>query len=130
VLRARRRGEAAELVARRRGQKVIAVSAGAFGLVLQSGYALMRLHGWSLAYPRWLALKIGLVLFLFLPLEGFLAYVGACWVAPGLRRTPSPPFAQELARAASMQQMVWAIAVPLLGLALPFVIWLSLARPF
>jgi len=26
--------------------------------------------------------------------------------------------------------MVWALAVPLLGLALPFLLWLSLARPF
>lgn len=109
---------------------MIALSALSFAVTLSSGYALMRLHGWTLAYPRWLALKIGLVLFLFLPLEAFLTYVGVCWVAPGLRRTLRPPFAQELTRAASMQQMVWAIAVPLLGLALPLVIWLSLARPF
>jgi hypothetical protein len=130
VLRAGRRGESAELAARRRGQRIVALSAAACVLALASGYALMRLHGWSLAYPRWLALKIGLVLFLFLPLEGFLAYVGAFWSAPGLARSGAPPFAQELARAASMQQMLWAIAVPLVGLALPLVLWLSLARPF
>jgi hypothetical protein len=130
VLRAGRRGESAELAARRRGQRIVALSAGACFLALASGYALMRLQGWSLAYPRWLALKIGLVLFLFLPLEGFLAYVGAFWSAPGLARSEAPPFSQELSRAASMQQMLWAIAVPLVGLALPLVLWLSLARPF
>jgi hypothetical protein len=130
VLRARRRGDSAELAARRRGQRVTALSAVAFATAILSGYALMRLHGWSLAYPRWLALKIGLVLFLFLPLEGFLAYVGVFWSAPGLARTKAPPFAQELVRAASMQQMVWAIAAPLLGLALPLLVWLSLGRPF
>jgi hypothetical protein len=29
-----------------------------------------------------------------------------------------------------MQGMVWAIALPLLGLALPVVVWLSVGRPF
>ncbi len=130
VLRARRRGPAAELVARRRLQSLIAFQAGSFALVLLSGYALMRAHGWSLAYPRWLALKIGLVLFLFLPIEAFLAYVGAAWIRPGLHAASSSALPKELTRGASMQEMVWAIAVPLAGLALPLVLWLSLTRPF
>jgi hypothetical protein len=130
VLRAAARGEAAELAARRRARGLAALSAAAFALALLSGGALMRLHGWSLGWPRWLALKVGLVLFLFLPLEGFLAYVAAFWSRPGLARTAAPPFARELERAASMQQMVWAVAAPLLALALPLVLWLSLARPF
>ena len=87
----------------------------------------MRSHGWTLAYPRWLALKIGIVAFLFVPLEAFLAYVGAFWIRPGL--SAAPP-SRTLERGASMQGMVWAIAVPLAGLALPLVVWLSLARPF
>lgn len=127
VLRARRRGPAAELVARRRLQSLIALQAGSFALVILSGYASMRLHGWSLRYPRWLALKIGLTAFLFVPLEAFLAYVGAAWIRPGLR---SDPPARDLARGAAMQEMVWTIALPLAGLALPLVVWLSLARPF
>jgi hypothetical protein len=130
VLRARRRGGDAELLARRRLQYLIALEAAAFAFVLATGCALMHFHGWSLAYPRWLALKIGLVSFLFLPLEGFLAYVGAAWIRPGLRATLGPPLAKELARGGAMQEMVWAIAVPLAGLALPLVVWLSLARPF
>ncbi len=127
VLRARRRGAEAELQARRRFHGLIALEAAAFAVVLVTGYALMRLYGWSLAYPRWLALKIGVVVFLFLPLEAFLAYVGATWIGPGLRAAPP---ARELGRGAAMQEMVWAIAVPLAGLALPLVVWLSLAHPF
>ncbi len=99
----------------------------AFALVLLTGYASMRAHGWTLAYPRWLALKIGIVAFLFVPLEAFLAYVGAFWIRPGLT---APPPSRQLERGASMQGMVWAIALPLGGLALPLVLWLSLARPF
>ncbi len=127
VLRARRRGADAELRARRRLQFLIFLQAGGFAAVLVTGYGLMRLHGWSLAYPRWLSLKIGLVVFLFLPLEGFLAYVGAAWVGRGLHA--SPP-GRALERGGAMQEMVWAIAVPLAGIALPLIVWLSRARPF
>ena len=130
VLRARRRGGDAELLARRRLQYLIALEAAAFAFILATGCALMRFHGWSLDYPRWLSLKIGLVAFLFLPMEGFLAYVGAAWIRRGLHATPSPPLAKELTRGAAMQEMVWAIAVPLAGLAVPLVVWLSLAHPF
>jgi hypothetical protein len=87
----------------------------------------MRSHGWSLAYPRWLALKIGIVAFLFVPLEAFLAYVAAFWIRPGLADGAS---SRQLERGASMQAMVWTIALPLGVLALPLVLWLSLARPF
>ena len=125
VLGARRGGPAAELIARRRFHFLIGLETGAFVLVLATGYVLMSLHGWSLAYPRWLALKIGLVAFLFVPLEAFLAYVGAAWIGPGFVSA-----ARELERGASMQEMVWAIALPLAGLALPLVVWLSLAHPF
>jgi hypothetical protein len=127
---ARRRGDDAELTTRRRCHFLIAVRFVAFAIVLLSGLLAMRAHGWSLAYPRWLALKIGVVAFLFVPIEAFLAYVGAFWVAPGLRATLAPPLAKEVVRGASMQEMVGAIAVPLAGLGLPLVVWLSVARPF
>ncbi len=90
----------------------------------------MRFRGWGIGYPGWLALKIGLVAFLFVPLEGIHAYAVCVFLARGLRGTAAPPFARELERGASMQEMVWALSVPLLGLALPLVLWLSLARPF
>jgi hypothetical protein len=125
--RARRRDEGAEIAVRRRWQPLIAIQFVAFILVLVSGYLSMRSHAWTLAYPRWLALKIGIVGFLFVPLEGFLAYVGAFWIRPGLA-AGAPP--RLLERGASMQGMVWTIALPLSVLALPLVVWLSLARPF
>ncbi len=124
---ARRRGPIAERAARRRFHYLIVIQTISFLVVVLSGYASMRSHGWTLAYPRWLALKVGIVLFLFVPLEAFLAYVGAVWIRPGLSEAPP---ARSLERGASMQGMVWAIAVPLAGLGLPLVVWLSLARPF
>ena len=128
--RARRAGDGVELAARRRFHFLIGLRAGAFAVGVGSGWALLHLHGWSLAYPRWLALKVGLVAFLFVPMEAFLAYVGAFWIGPGLRASAGPPVAKELVRGASMQDMVGAIAVPLAGLGLPLVVWLSLAHPF
>jgi hypothetical protein len=127
VRRARRHGEIAELATRRRYHFLIAVQSVSFVLVLLSGFVSMRSHSWTLAYPRWLALKIGIVAFLFVPLEAFLAYVGAFWIRPGLDAAPP---SRTLERGASMQGMVWAIAMPLAGLALPLVVWLSVARPF
>jgi hypothetical protein len=127
VQRGRRRGESAELATRRRWHFLMAVQSVSFAVVVLTGFVSMRSHGWTLAYPRWLALKIGLVAFLFVPLEAFLAYVGAFWIRPGLSEAPP---SRMLERGASMQGMVWAIAVPLGGLALPLVVWLSVARPF
>jgi hypothetical protein len=127
VARARGRGEHAVLATRRRWHFLIAVQSVSFAVVVLTGVLSMRSHGWTLAYPRWLALKVGIVLFLFVPLECFLAYVGWGWVRPGLE---SPSSSRALERGASMQGMVWAIALPLLGLALPVVVWLSVWRPF
>jgi hypothetical protein len=127
VQRARRRGESAEVATRRRWHFLMAVQSVSFAVVVLTGFVSMRSHGWTLAYPRWLALKIGIVAFLFVPLEAFLAYVGAFWIRPGLSAA-SP--SRTLERGASMQGMVWAIALPLAGLGLPLVVWLSLARPF
>jgi hypothetical protein len=105
----------------------MAIQSVSFAVVVLTGFVSMRSFGWTLAYPRWLALKIGIVAFLFVPLEAFLAYVGAFWIRPGL--SAAPP-SRWLERGASMQGMLWAIAVPLAALALPLVLWLSLARPF
>ena len=68
--------------------------------------------------------------FLVLPLEAIHAYISHRWLARGLRQTAAPPFSKDLERAIGMDDMVRALAVPLLGLGLPLIIWLSMARPF
>lgn len=128
--RARRLGPLAELVARRRLHGLRHLEAAAFALALALGLALMASHGWRLGYPRWLSAKLGLVAFLLVPLEAFRVYLSLAWLGPGLRQTQAPPFSQDLARAVSMDDMLQALAVPLLLLALPAVLWLSWTRSF
>jgi hypothetical protein len=127
---ARRGGPEAELAARRRVQPALAGEHAALALALVSGVALLRLHGWGLGHARWLGLKLGLVAFLVVPLEAFHAYVCHVWLARALRGTSAPPFPRDLERAIGVDEMVRAIAAPLLGLGLPVIVWLSLARPF
>jgi hypothetical protein len=130
VARARHLGAEAELAARRRLQHLRYLEATAFALGLALGLALMNRHGWRLGYPRWLSAKLGLVTFLLVPLEAFRVYLSLAWLGPGLAQTTRPPFSQDLARAVSMDQMLQALAVPLLLLGLPVVLWLSWSRPF
>ena len=128
VSRARHLGPQAELLARRRLHSLRYLEAVAFALGLGIGLVLMSLHGWRLGYPRWLSAKLGLVAFLLVPLEAFRVYLSLAWLGPGLRQTKAPPFSQDLARAVSMDEMLQALAVPLLLLALPAILWLSWAR--
>ena len=130
--RARRAGPRAEdeLRARRRLQPALVAEHAALALVLLSGMALLLHHGWGLGQARWLAVKLGLVAFLVVPLESFHAYVCHAWLARGLRQTQAAPFSRDLERAVGMDDMIRVIAVPLLGLGLPLVLWLSLAKPF
>jgi hypothetical protein len=102
----------------------------ALGVLLLSGLALLWHHGWGLGHARWLGLKVGLVAFLVVPLEGFHAYVCHGRLRRGLRQTEAPPLSRELDRAIGMDDMVRVLAVPLLGLGLPLILWLSLAKPF
>jgi hypothetical protein len=127
---ARRRGPAAELAARRRLGVVLVVEHVALAAALLSGYLLMASHGWGLGYARWLAVKVGLTLFLFVPLEAMHVWVCHGWIARGLRETSEPPFSKDLARGIGMDDMVRALAIPLFGLAVPLMIWLAVAHPF
>jgi len=127
---ARRGGPEAEIRARRRLQLVLVGEHTALALALLTGVALLRLHGWGLGHARWLALKLGLVAFLVVPLEGFHAYVCHVWLARALRRTSAPPFARDLERGIGVDEMMRAIAAPLLGLGIPVILWLSVAKPF
>jgi hypothetical protein len=130
VRRARAKGPEAELAARRRWHGVRHAEAVLLGLGLLAGYLLMQAHGWRLGYPRWLSTKLGLVAFLLVPLEGFRVYITLAWLGPGLKATAAPPFAKELDRARSMEDMLGALSLPLLVLGLPIVLWLSWSRPY
>ncbi|MFS8071624.1 MAG: hypothetical protein ACMG6S_35085 [Byssovorax sp.] len=99
-------------------------------LALLSGLALMQSRGWTLAHARWFGVKVGLVVFLLVPMEGMHAYVSHVWIARGLRQTSVPPFAKDLERGIGMEGMLRALAIPLLGLAVPLLVWLSVWKPF
>jgi hypothetical protein len=99
-------------------------------LALATGLALMIGRGWAPRYARWFGLKLGLVTFLLVPMEGMHAYVSHRWIERGLRETAAPPFSKDLARGIGMEDMLRALAIPLLGLALPLLVWLSVFKPF
>jgi hypothetical protein len=90
----------------------------------------MAWRGWGLGQARWLGLKLGLVAFLLVPLEAMHAYICHGWIARGLRETDAPPFSKDLERGIGMDDMLRALAVPLLLLALPLLVWLSVKKPW
>jgi hypothetical protein len=129
--RARRTGRPEdELAARRRLQPALVAEHVALAVLLVSGFALLKHHGWGLGHARWLAVKVGLVAFLVVPLETIHALACHRWIARGLRHTQAPPFAKDLDRGVGMDDMIRVLAVPLLGLGLPLILWLSWAKPF
>ena len=128
---ARRSGDPArELGLRGRLRPWLALEHLSLLVALLAGLALLGLRGWGLGHARWLDLKLGLSVFLVLPLESMHAYVCHVWIGRGLRQTPAPPYSKDLARGIGMDDMLRAIAVPLLGLGLPVLVWLSLRKPF
>lgn len=130
MTRARRAGPEAELRARRSWHGLRHAETAFLALAFAAGLVSMNAQGWRIGYPRWLSTKLGLVAFLLVPLEGFRVYVTLFWLGPGLRATKAPPFAKDLERARSMEEMLGALSLPLLLLALPLILWLSWARPF
>jgi hypothetical protein len=104
----------------------LAVEHVSLAAVLMTGFLVMWERGWGLGHARWLALKIGLAVLLLIPLETFHAYVCHVWL-PRARRENAK---RQIERGVGMEQMVRAIAIPLLGLAIPLLFWLSLTRPF
>ena len=98
-------------------------------LALLVGLALLAGLGPAASRAAWLHLKLGLVAFLVVPLEGMHAYVCHVWIARGQRETAAPPFSKDLVRGLGMEEMVRALEVPLLGLCVPLLVWLSLAKP-
>lgn len=88
----------------------------------------MRQLGWRVDHARWLALKLGLVAFLVVPLEAMHAYVGNVWVARGVAR--GDVLDKGLVRGLGIEEMIRTLAVPLFGIGVPLILWLSFAQPF
>ena len=131
LLRARAGGDPGrELSARRRVRPWLAVEHTALALALLAGLALLETRGWGPGRARWLGLKLGLTLFLVVPLEAMHAWVCHAWIARGLRQTASPPFSKDLARGIGMDDMIRALAAPLLVIGVPLIVWLSVKHPF
>jgi hypothetical protein len=130
LLGARRGGETPRLAARRRIQPVVVVEHLAFLLGLGAGVALLLHRHWGLGHARWLAVKIGLTLFLLVPLEAMHAWIAHGWIARGLRQTSAPPFSKDLVRGIGMDDMLRALAAPLLAASVPLLAWLSLRKPW
>lgn len=130
LLRARR-GDAVAFAqgARQQARTLFAAEHLALLTALVSGWALMSARGWGLWYPRWLGVKIGLVLFLLVPLEGFHAFVCHHWIPEALQAKDSLA-ARRLERGTGMEEMIRTLAIPLLGMAVPIIVWLSLKKPF
>jgi hypothetical protein len=130
LLGARRREPSAYLQILRTAPALLHARLIGLGAAVVSGLLAMDRLGWSPAWPRWFGVKLGLVLFLVIPLEAFQAWVGLAWLGPGLEETQAPPFSRRLERALSMQDMLWALSALLLGVTVPGLVWLSFARPF
>jgi hypothetical protein len=99
-------------------------------VALATGALLLLAGAPVLAHARWLALKLGLVAFLVVPLEGMHAFIAHVWTARGLAETAEPPFSKDLARSLGIEEMIRTLSIPLLGIGLPIIVWLSLKRPF
>ena len=119
-----------ELEARRRLHRWLALEHLALLVAFLAGGALLGLRGWGVGHARWLDLKLGLCAFLIVPLECMHAYVSHFWIGPGLRPAASASSSKDLARGIGMDDMLRAIAAPLLALALPLLAWLSVRKPF
>ncbi len=102
---------------------VTRVQHAAFAVLLLSGLVLLGSASPALAHERMLHLKLGLCGFLLLPLEAFHAYVCAAWIGPGLRPGGR---SRDLERGLGLDDMVRSLQVPLFGLAVPLLLWLSL----
>jgi hypothetical protein len=130
LLAAHRGDEARRLAARRRVRPVVLVEHLAFVLALAGGAALLLYRHWGLGHARWLAVKIGLTLFLLVPLEAMHAWIAHGWIARGLRQTSAPPLSKDLVRGMGMDDMLRALAAPLLAASVPLLAWLSLRKPW
>jgi len=131
LLRARRKGGLpGEAALRARLGPAYAVEHAALAVLLASGFLLMSRLGWGPGHPRWLGVKLGLVVFLVVPLEAMHAWVNHVLVPRALGEAARGASTRQLERWVGMDDMVRALALLLLVVALPFIAWLSVARPW
>jgi hypothetical protein len=121
---------ARELAARPRLQSILALKSASLVVALTSGLLLLQASPPGVGRARWLLLKLGLVVFLVLPLEAMHAFIAHVWIAGGLAQTTAPPFAKALERGLGVEEMIRTLEVPLFGVGLPLLLWLSFRRPF
>jgi hypothetical protein len=58
------------------------------------------------------------------------AWIVHGWIARGLRQTLEPPLSKDLERGIGMEDMLRALAAPLLAASLSLITWLSVRKPF
>ncbi len=109
---------------------ILSAEHAALAVALATGAALMVTQGWATGRARWLDLKVGLVAFLVVPLELMHAYIAHVWMARGLRRTQGGELHKDLSRGLGIEEMLRTIGLPLLGITLVLILWLSWKRPF
>jgi hypothetical protein len=112
-----------------RTRALLAVKHAALAAAVGTGMALMLLRGWGLGQHRWLGVKIGLVVLLILPLEGFGAYLTHGFL-PRARRLAGEAGARQVERGEGMASIVRTFELTLFTIAIPLILWLSLRRPF
>jgi hypothetical protein len=129
--RARRLGETGAALARHRAaMRPLWLEQGAFVVSLLSGLLLMQSYGWGETHARWLGVKLGLVVFLLVPLEGMHAWIAHAWIAPGLRESREGALARALVRGLGVEEMIRTLQLVLLTPGVPLVVWLSARKPF
>lgn len=130
-LRARRLGETEQALARHRAaMRPLLVEQAAFALLLLSGLLLMQSYGWSPTRARWLGVKLGLVVFLLVPLQGMHGWIAHAWIAPGLRGSSGGAFAKTLVRGLGIEEMIRTLELVLMAPAVALLVWLSVRKPF
>lgn len=128
---ARASSDAARELERRRALSVLVTAEHLLlALALTSGWLLLEAQGGGMSRARWLALKLGLVVFLVVPMEAMHAFVAHFWTARGLGQTPAPSIDRQLARGLGIEEMLRTLAIPLLGIGVPLILWLSFRKPF
>jgi hypothetical protein len=94
-----------------------------------TGLLVMSARGWGIGHARWLAVKLLVAFALFVPLEGFHAYIGHVFL-PRARRLAGAYGERQVERGEGLEAIIRTIAIPLYGVAVPLVFWLATKRPF
>lgn len=99
---------------------LLSLEHGSLALGLLAGALLARELGWGIGRARWFDLKLGLVAFLLLPLEGMHAYVCHALILGGERRD----------RGFRIEEMLRTLEGVVLFPGVVLIVWLSHVKPF